>query len=103
MVNEGVRAQTTLYVTGSAVPGGEVIPLEKWEDGTFKFHGPLVPGELYIINTSDVANMGHHNDGYTIRSIATENCISIFTALDTVSVLLDVLEETTICVSTIDA
>ena len=54
MVNEGVRAQTTLYVTGSAVPGGEVIPLEKWEDGTFKFHGPLQPGELYIITTSDI-------------------------------------------------
>ena len=54
VVNEGARTQTTLYVTGSAVPGGEVIPLEKWEDGTFKFHGPLLPGELYIITTSGI-------------------------------------------------
>ena len=54
VVNEGGRGQTTVYVTGSAVPGGEVIPLEKWEDGTFKFHGPLQPGELYVINTNGI-------------------------------------------------
>jgi len=56
-----------------------------------------------VINTSDVADVGQHNDGYIIRTVATENNITTFTALDTVSVLLDVLEETTICVSTIDA
>ena len=37
-----------------------------------------------------------------IRKIATENNITTFTALDTVAVLIDVLEETTLCVSTID-
>ncbi len=57
----------------------------------------------YVINTSDVSSMGHTHDGYKIRSLATENNITMFTALDTVRVLLDVLEETTICVSTIDA
>ena len=78
--------------------------LKKVSEGSDDIPNALRQGHVaYIINTSDVANMGHHNDGYTIRSIATENCISIFTALDTVSVLLDVLEETTICVSTIDA
>ena len=35
-------------------------------------------------------------------NMATENNIPTFTSLDTVKVLLDVLEETTICVSTID-
>jgi carbamoyl-phosphate synthase large subunit len=32
-----------------------------------------------------------------------ENNVTIFTALDTVKVLLDVLEETTLGISTIDA
>ena len=38
-----------------------------------------------------------------IRGLATENDVTMFTALDTVKVLLDVLEETTITISTIDA
>ena len=57
----------------------------------------------YVINTSDVSNTGHHNDGYKIRALATENNITMFTSFDTVKVLLDVLEETTLGVSTIDA
>ncbi len=57
----------------------------------------------YVINTSDVSNMGSNHDGYQIRALATENNITMFTSFDTVKVLLDVLEETTLCVSTIDA
>lgn len=57
----------------------------------------------YVINTSDVASLGQLTDGYKIRTLATENNITMFTALDTVRVLLDVLEETTLCVSTIDS
>ena len=57
----------------------------------------------YVINTSDVATMGHVTDGYKMRTLATENNITMFTSLDTVSVLLDILEETTLCVSTINA
>ena len=57
----------------------------------------------YVINTSDPGSFGHMSDGYKIRSLATENNITMFTALDTVRVLLDVLEETTLGVSTIDA
>ncbi|MBQ5802503.1 MAG: carbamoyl-phosphate synthase large subunit [Clostridia bacterium] len=56
----------------------------------------------YVINTSDVSG-GSHTDGIEIRKCATENNVSIFTSLDTVKVLLDVLEETTLCISTIDA
>ena len=37
------------------------------------------------------------------RRLATENNVTIFTSLDTVRVLLEVLEETTITVSTIDS
>ena len=42
-------------------------------------------------------------DGHQIRQYATENNVTIFTALDTVRVVLDVLEETTLTISTIDA
>ena len=57
----------------------------------------------YVVNTGNAADAGLNTDGHRIRQIATENNITMFTALDTVKVLLDVLEETTLCVSTIDA
>ena len=41
--------------------------------------------------------------GVAIRSAATQNNITMLTSLDTVKVLLDVLEEVTIGISTIDA
>ena len=57
----------------------------------------------YVINTSDIGSKHEQTDGYEIRKCATENNVTIFTSLDTVKVLLDVLEETTLCISTIDA
>jgi len=38
------------------VPDGRVIPLEKWEDGSYKFHGALQPGELYLITTDGITS-----------------------------------------------
>lgn len=48
-------AQTRLYVRGSAVPGG-VQELKRFSTNvsgryTFKFHGKLLPGDLYITTT----------------------------------------------------
>ena len=48
-------AQTRLYVRGSAVPGG-VQELTRFSTNTsgrytFKFHGKLLPGDLYITTT----------------------------------------------------
>ncbi len=57
----------------------------------------------YVINTRDISSFGQENDGVEIRRAATENNVNIFTALDTVKVLLDVLEEITLTISTIDA
>ena len=57
----------------------------------------------YVINTSSLESQHEQTDGFEIRKCATENNVSIFTSLDTVRVLLDVLEETTLCISTIDA
>ena len=57
----------------------------------------------YVINTRDIGSTGQESDGAHLRQCATENNVTIFTALDTVKVLLDVLEETTLTISTIDA
>ena len=56
----------------------------------------------YVINTRDISSQSSHTDGFEIRRCAAENNVTIFTALDTVRVLLDVLEEITISISTID-
>ena len=57
----------------------------------------------YVINTRDDGSVGQASDGHMIRQMATENNVSIMTSLDTVRVLLDVLDETTLRISTIDA
>ena len=57
----------------------------------------------YFINTRDYSSdPSIYSDGTAIRRCAVENGVTIFTALDTVRALLDVLEETTMEVSTID-
>ena len=55
-----------------------------------------------MINTKDPA-ADSAADGAQIRQICTEYNVTPSTALDTVKVLLDVLEETTLTISTIDA
>ena len=57
----------------------------------------------YIINTSDVSSSDEQKDGYEIRCLAVETNTTLFTSLDTVRVLLDVLEDITITISTIDS
>ena len=57
----------------------------------------------YVINTRAIMSGVHYEDGIAIRRCATENNVTLFTSLDTVRVLLDVLEETTLTVSTIDS
>jgi len=57
----------------------------------------------YVINTIDISHGDSHSDGSEIRRAAVENNVTMFTSLDTVKVLLDVLEEITLGVSTIDS
>ena len=78
--------------------------LGKISDGSEEIPEALRQGHIaYVLNTRDPGAEGSKNDGQQIRLIATENNVTIFTALDTVKVLLDVLEETTLTISTIDA
>ena len=55
----------------------------------------------YVINTRAILSGIHYEDGLAIRRTAIENNVTMFTSLDTVKVLLDVLEEITIGISTI--
>ena len=78
--------------------------LHKLSDGSDEIIESIRQGHIaYVINTSDASSSGVLKDGHEIRKCATENNVTIFTSLDTVSVLLDVLEETTLTISTIDA
>ena len=75
---------------------------DKISSGSDEIPNALRQGHIaYVINTKDPGS--NENDGHQIRQIATEHNVSLFTALDTVKVLLDVLEETTLTISTIDA
>ena len=78
--------------------------LKKIGDGSDEIQDSIRQGHIaYVINTSDLGSNNNMTDGHEIRKVATESNVSVFTSLDTVRVLLDVLEETTLCVSTIDA
>ncbi|MBR4994909.1 MAG: carbamoyl-phosphate synthase large subunit [Alistipes sp.] len=78
--------------------------LRKLSEGSTEIYDELRKGHVtYVINTIDVNQHSTRRDGYDIRRAAAENNVTLFTALETVSVLLDVLEEITLGVSTIDA
>jgi carbamoyl-phosphate synthase large subunit len=55
----------------------------------------------YVINTSSLDSLTQENDGFKIRRASVENNVTMFTSLDTVRALLEVLEEITLRVSTI--
>ena len=76
----------------------------KLHEGSSEIIDALRQGHVsYVINTIDINQHNTRLDGYEIRRTAVENNVTVFTALETVRVLLDVLEEITLRVSTIDA
>ena len=76
----------------------------KLSEGSTEIIDSLRQGHVsYVINTIDINQHNTRLDGYEIRRTAVENNVTIFTALETVKVLLDLLEEITLGVSTIDA
>lgn len=77
--------------------------LHKLSEGSDEIIQSLRQGYVsYVINAVDMSQHKNQRDGYEIRRAAVENNVTVFTALETVSVLLDVLEEITLKVSTID-
>ncbi len=78
--------------------------LKKISEDSDEIQNAIRQGHIeYVINTRNIGEENQSNDGQLIRKFATENNVNIFTALDTVKVLLDVLEEITLTISTIDA
>ena len=56
----------------------------------------------YVISTRELGSHTEESDGFQIRRCAVENNVAMFSALETVKVLLDILEEITLCISTIN-
>ncbi len=77
---------------------------KKISEGSEEIYDSIRQGYVnYVINTRDYSNeTGLMSDGLLIRRCAIENGVTVFTALDTVRVLLDVLEDITMQVSTIN-
>ena len=77
---------------------------KKISDGSEEILDSIRQGYVtYVINTRDFSSdAGALTDGHLIRQCAVENGVTTFTALDTVKALLNVLEEITMEVSTID-
>ena len=57
----------------------------------------------YVINTRAILSGIHYGDGAAIRRCAAQNRVPTLTSLDTVRMLLDILEESTLGISTIDS
>ncbi len=73
---------------------------KKISDGSEEITESLRKGHIsYVLNT--VSRDNPTRDGFIIRRVACENNITVFTSLDTVNALLNVLEEITMKVGTI--
>ena len=75
-----VQAQTRLFVRGSAVPGG-LQELTRFSTSTgsqyaFKFHGKLLPGDLYITTT----NTPKSTSRYYAPKLVDTNIVTLVTA-----------------------
>lgn len=77
--------------------------LHKLSEGSQEILDSIRAGYVsYVINTRAILSGIHYGDGIAIRRAACQNNVTMFTSLDTVRVLLDVLEEVTIGVSALD-
>ncbi|MDD6309140.1 MAG: carbamoyl-phosphate synthase large subunit [Clostridia bacterium] len=77
--------------------------LRKLSEGSTEILEAIRAGYVsYVMNTRAIMSGVHYEDGVQIRRCANENNVTMLTSLDTVRVLLDVLEEMTIGISTID-
>lgn len=77
---------------------------KKISDGSNEILESIRAGYVsYVINTrSTMSSPSSNSDGVIIRQCAIQNGVTVLTSLDTVKVILDVLEETTISISKIN-
>lgn len=76
--------------------------LRKLSEGSDEILRSIRAGYVsYILNTRAILSGVHYQDGIEIRRCAIMNGVTMFTSLDTVRILLDVLEDITPRISTI--
>ncbi len=77
---------------------------QKISEGSTAIFDSIRQGHVsYVINTIDINKNRTTEDGFQIRRCAVDNNVAMFTSLETVEVLLDVLEEKTLGVATVDS
>ncbi|MBP5372631.1 MAG: carbamoyl-phosphate synthase large subunit, partial [Clostridia bacterium] len=75
---------------------------KKLHEGSEEILDTIRSGSVsYLINTRAILSGVHYEDGVALRRCARENNVTVLSSLDTVRVLLDVLEEINITVSAI--
>ena len=95
---------TTVTAAFLKMHGIRTRTLRKLSEGSDDVLDAIRSGYVsYVINTRAILSGVHYEDGVAIRRCTVENGVTMLTALDTVRVLLDVLEEITLGISTIDA
>jgi len=103
--NLGFNIQATIGTADFLKSNGiRTHVLGKISEGNTDILDGIRAGKIdYVVNTRAILSGVHFDDGELIRRCATEYNVTLFTSLDTVRVLLDVLEEITLTISTIDA
>ncbi|HAE44328.1 MAG TPA: carbamoyl-phosphate synthase large subunit [Lachnospiraceae bacterium] len=91
---------TTMTAEHMREHGVRVRLRRKLSEGSTEILDSIRAGYVsYVVNTRAILSGVHYEDGVAIRKCASEYRVTMFTSLDTVRVLLDVLEEMTIGVS----
>ncbi len=94
---------TTVTAEYFRARGVDVKLVHKPSEGSQEVIDSLKSGHIsYVINTRAILSGNHFGDGVAIRQTAAQNNITTLTSLDTARMLLDVLEEINLGVSTID-
>ncbi|MBP5599439.1 MAG: carbamoyl-phosphate synthase large subunit, partial [Lachnospiraceae bacterium] len=75
---------------------------KKISEGSNEILEAIASGDVsYVINTRAILSGVHYEDGVLIRQCATQNNVTLFTSLDTLRVVLKVLQEQDLSVSEI--
>ena len=94
---------TTCTADFLAAHGIRVKKLANIHEGSEETLDSILSGHVsYIINTRAILSGIHYESGEKLRRCAVDNGVTTFTSLDTVRIVLDVLEELINKVSTID-
>ncbi len=84
--------------------GIKVNKIPNLTDGSDEILDVIRSGRIsYIINTRAILSGVHYINGIATRQCAVQNGVTIFTSLDTVRIMLDILEELIPDISTIDS